>query len=230
MRCVFCFFPLIGLPIGLLCLGWLLFTDWLTRQGLPVETLFRSAVLVLIPVFVTGGIHLDGFLDTSDALGSFRDREKRLEILKDSHAGAFAIIHGCAYFTLYLGAAGMLTVREMRFLVPCFVLSRTLSGLAVIRFPLARGTGLAAAFADGAQKELVQRCLLIYLAVLAVVLWLTGGVSGLLCLAAALLVFRWYYRMSLREFGGITGDLAGWFLQVCELVMLLTAVLTRWIF
>ena len=53
---------------------------------------------VLIPVLVTGGIHLDGLLDTADALSSWQTRERRLEILKDSHAGAFAIIVCCGYF------------------------------------------------------------------------------------------------------------------------------------
>ena len=61
-------------------------------------------VFVLIPpVLVTGGIHLDGFLDTADALSSWQPWEKKLEILKDSHAGAFAIIMGCAYFALGTG-------------------------------------------------------------------------------------------------------------------------------
>ena len=63
---------------------------------------FTAVVLVLVPVIVTGGIHVDGLLDTSDALSSWRDREKRLEILKDSHAGAFAVITACVYFYGYV--------------------------------------------------------------------------------------------------------------------------------
>lgn len=59
---------------------------------------FVSAVLVLVPVVVTGGIHVDGLLDTSDALSLWQERERRLEILKDSHAGAFAVITACAFF------------------------------------------------------------------------------------------------------------------------------------
>ncbi len=59
--------------------------------------------MTLIPVFVSGGIHLDGFMDTMDALGSWGDKEKKLEILKDSHNGAFAVIGICCYFTVSLG-------------------------------------------------------------------------------------------------------------------------------
>jgi len=68
------------------------------------KTLY-AVVLTLIPVVITGGIHLDGLLDTADALSSYQPRERRLEILKDSHAGAFAIIVCCMYFLAYFGFA-----------------------------------------------------------------------------------------------------------------------------
>lgn len=55
------------------------------------------------PGSVTGGIHLDGLLDTADALSSYKTKEEKLEILKDSHAGAFAIIIGICWFVLVSG-------------------------------------------------------------------------------------------------------------------------------
>lgn len=70
------------------------------------EALWKSAftaVLILIPVLITGGIHLDGLLDTADALSSYKTKEEKLEILKDSHAGAFAIIIGICWFVLDFG-------------------------------------------------------------------------------------------------------------------------------
>ena len=85
-----CFFPLIGAVIGLLLWGWLALCD-----VLGVGALLRGAVGALLPILVTGGIHMDGFMDTSDALASWQSPEKRLEILKDSHVGAFAVL-GCA--------------------------------------------------------------------------------------------------------------------------------------
>ncbi len=69
---------------------------------------FVTAVLVLVPVFVTGGIHVDGLLDTSDALSSWQERSRRLEILKDSHAGAFAVITAAVYFIAWYGAYSQL--------------------------------------------------------------------------------------------------------------------------
>ena len=64
---------------------------------------------MLIPFFVTGGIHLDGMLDTADALSSWRPMERRIEILKDSHAGAFAILICVVYFFLLYAVTDMVT-------------------------------------------------------------------------------------------------------------------------
>ena len=79
MKYMFCFFPFIGTVIG----GLTMLVAYLgLRFG--YQPGFVTAVLVLVPVFVTGGIHVDGLLDTSDALSSWQERSRRLEILKDS--------------------------------------------------------------------------------------------------------------------------------------------------
>ena len=68
------------------------------RSSCNHESGLFTVILLLISVFVTGGIHLDGLLDTADAMSSYQERERRLEILKDSHAGAFAVITCVVYF------------------------------------------------------------------------------------------------------------------------------------
>ena len=97
MRYMLCFFPFVGAAVGVVMLG----MEWLCRY-FGMSNGFIAVALVLVSVIVTGGIHVDGLLDTSDALSSWRDREKRLEILKDSHAGAFAVITACVYFYDYV--------------------------------------------------------------------------------------------------------------------------------
>ena len=101
MKNVLCFFPWVGAVAGVLVWLWFRVSDQL---GFGV--MLRASVAVLIPVLVTGGIHLDGLLDTADALSSWQTRERRLEILKDSHAGAFAIIVCCGYFLAAFGIWG----------------------------------------------------------------------------------------------------------------------------
>ena len=178
-------------------------------------------------VAVTGGIHLDGYADTSDALSSYGDREKKLEILKDSHCGAFAVIRLCCYFVAYFGLCGSVrfTPRAGLCWTLALVLERALSGFAVAAFPLAKDTGLAHTFATAADKQTVRRFLCGLSALLILALTALGG-GGLA--AAALLALWRYYFVAKKQFGGITGDLAGWFLQRAELWMLAALCACQW--
>lgn len=219
MKYVMCFFPWIGGVIGLL------FYLWGTcAVDIPVGQILYAAVLTVIPVAVTGGIHLDGLLDTADALSSWQTKERRLEILKDSHAGAFAVIAGCIYFLLWFGFASELKGEGILMVSYGFFLSRCLSGYAVTAFPCAKNSGLAAMFAEHAQKKWAGRILLAETIMIAAVMLRTDRCLGGMSLGAALAVLYWYYRMSVKKFGGITGDLAGWFLQNCELAIMIAVV------
>ena len=107
------------------------------------------------------------------------------------------------------------------------VLSRTLSGLSVTVGKGAKSDGLAAAFRESARQKAVRISTGIYLAAGVIFLVAVSGViPAVLLLFTAGVVFARYLRMAVREFGGITGDLAGWFLQVFELTVL--TVLTAW--
>ena len=218
MRYAMCAFPLIGLVCGVL---------WCLCGVLPLPGLARAAAFCLVPVAVTGGIHLDGYADTSDALSSYGDREKKLEILKDSHCGAFAVIRLCCYFVAYFGLCGSVrfTPRAGLCWTLALVLERALSGFAVAAFPLAKNTGLAHTFATAADRTTVRRVLGCLSIVLAVALFALGG--GVLVLAAGVALWR-YHRVAVKQFGGITGDLAGWFLQKAELYMLAALVFCQW--
>ena len=220
MKYAICFFPMIGAVIGLVMLGWF----YLAEQ-IGMGQIFRTSVAVLIPVMITGGIHLDGLLDTADALSSYKSREERLEILKDSHAGAFAIIVGISYFVLQFGVYSELTFEKMKVLALGFVVSRSLSGLALVSFRKAKNTGLLRTFSDASANRRVAVVLTGYLLVIAAGLLMIQWKRALVMLAAALLTFVWYRSMSYRIFGGITGDLAGFFLQIAELAMALGVAL-----
>ena len=178
----------------------------------------------MIPIIITGGIHLDGLLDTADALSSYKSMEEKLEILKDSHTGAFAIIVGGAWFILALGTWSEVRLEMMPVLALSFVLSRALSGLAVVIFPKAKNTGLAATFSEMAVKRTVAITMIGFILVFGVLAIYLNPVYGVPMDIAAGLVFFYYYRMSKNKFGGITGDLAGFFLTVSELAMALTVV------
>lgn len=221
MRFALCAFPLVGAVCGALWWGWSAVCGWL-----DAPELLRGAGLCLLPVLVTGGIHLDGYADTCDALASRAPAEKKQEILKDPRCGAFAVIRLCGYFTAYLALAAALRTsgRALLCMGLAFVLERALSGLAVSRFPLARNTGLAHTFATAADRKTVGRILAAASALCGGGMLAAGGIAGAVMLTAGLWVFWRYRRVADREFGGVSGDLAGWFLQRAELWMLAALV------
>ena len=217
MRYALCAFPLVGVVCALAFGVW----GW-AAAALDLPVLLRAAGFCLLPVWLTGGIHLDGYADTCDALASYGDRDKRLAILKDPHCGAFAVIRLCSWFAADLGlcAALPLTTRAVGCMQLGFVLERAISGWAVAALPLAKNTGLAHTFSTAAARQRVKLILTGVILAVSMLLVGFGGVSGWAMLAAALAALWRYAAVSRRDFGGITGDLAGWFLQRCELWML----------
>lgn len=218
MRYAMCAFPLIGLVCG---------GVWCLCGILPLSAMAKAAGFCLIPVWVTGGIHLDGYADTCDALSSYGDRAKKLEILKDPHCGASAVIRLCSYFAAYFGLSACVgfTPRIGLLWTMALVLERALSGFAVASFPMAKNTGLAHTFATAADRKKVRIVLAALSVLLCVTMTALGG--GLLVLAALMVLVR-YHRVSTRQFGGITGDLAGWFLQKAEIWMLAALAACQW--
>lgn len=228
MKYAMCFFPWVGAVTGACFYLWGRFSE-----KLSLGNTLQAAVLTVIPLLLTGGIHFDGLLDTADALSSYQPRERRLEILKDSHVGAFAILTGCLYVLLYFGCSSELLLeaasagKGIAVAAAGFFFSRCLSGFAVTSFPCAKGSGLLAAFANGADKKRAGMVLLAEgVLAAAFLLWLSIPL-GSAAVTAAMLTFWWYHHMSLEKFGGITGDLAGCFLQVCELAILMAVVVAE---
>ena len=214
MRYAMCAFPLIGAVIALA--GWL---GSLAGALLHLPPLLMGAFWSVIPLLITGGIHMDGFCDTWDALSSHADAAKKQEILKDPHMGAFAAIHLCIYIVISFALWTSLKVYQPLQVLILFCLSRSLSGLAVTRFPMARNTGLAHTFSTAADRTNAGRILLVLSLVLTGAA-LRQGWSGTGMSIAAWAVFAFYHSMANKQFGGISGDLAGWFLQTAEIWML----------
>ena len=88
------FLPLVGIVIGIASC---VLTLICSALGVPVFV--ATLLLTLTPIVITGGFHIDGFMDVQDALHSYQPREKKLEIMKDPHIGAFAVI-GAGAMTL----------------------------------------------------------------------------------------------------------------------------------
>lgn len=220
MKYAMCFFPVIGVVIGVCVqiIGTLLIKS-------TFGSLFFSVIMTLLPIMITGGIHLDGFLDTIDALSSWGDKEKKLQILKDSNSGAFAIIGMGCYLLCNIALWSEASV-EMLPLISCgYVLSRALSGYSVVTFQTAKNSGLAKTFQDAAQKNRVKMTMYCWIMISAGCMLVYNFKNAISLFVAGALFFQYYKRLCKKQFGGITGDLAGYFLQVFELLMLGVIVL-----
>ena len=212
MKYMLCFFPWIGAVIGVCVYLWSFLCRWLA-----VGELCRTAIGAAIPLIITGGFHVDGFMDTMDAFHSYQPKEKKLEILKDSHIGAFSVIMLAVYGLLYLGAfSEVIDDRLLTIVCGGFFLSRCLSGISVVTFPSAKKDGMLYLFASSSQKKIVKWTLYLQgAACICFLLW-QSVCAGIIVTVTALLTFAYYHYHTRKELGGITGDTAGYFVLICE--------------
>ncbi len=206
-----CFFPLVGAVIGAILCGWRIAYPYLCNGDfLP------AVVFVIVPVIVSGATHVDGFIDTVDAICSKKTVEGKLAILKDTHTGSYAIIMTLSYFLVALGVWSEMPIDAVPVLAMGFVMSRALSGLAVVLFPHARTSKLLGKKID---KKMIGIVMGIYIAVCAILMCLMEPKYGSIGVLGAMISFAYYYYSSKKHFGGITGAVAAYFVQICELVI-----------
>jgi len=225
-RYALCFFPVIGLIIGALLLIW-----GMICVLMHLSRILFSVIAVCIPLWITGGIHLDGFCDVTDAKNAFASPEKRLEIMKDPHIGAFAVMHVCMYLLLQTGLFSQIADFRSIGVISCgCVLSRVLSALAAVSFRSAKKNGTLQSFVNPADKDITISSLLVQLMAVSISMIFLSPLTGMFSIVAAIGLFFYYQRFAYQYFNGITGDLSGWFLQICELGILAGAVLSEVIF
>ena len=222
MKYALIFFPMVGAIIGAGVYLWIL----IAIQYNISEFLF-AAVMVVIPILISGGIHMDGFIDTIDGLSSRQPMERKLEILKDPNVGAFGVLLCVIYLLLAFGIAGQFyrTPSSIPVIIIGYMISRALSAYSITTFKTAKNSGLAYIFQDNADKSSVKKLLFIIISFLFLsILYYNLGI-GIVVLVMSLLWFYWYKRICYKEFGGITGDLAGYFLQIYEIMIMLIVVI-----
>ncbi len=222
MKYVLCFFPCVGVLIGFFMAGW----HWLCEACHVGDTAYILAGAA-IPALVTGGIHIDGFMDTMDALHSYGDREKKLAILKDPHIGSFSVVMLLLYYMVYVAAFS--EIRDWDTLIAVgigFVLSRIWSAIGVTVFCPAKTEGMVRMLVDSAEKKRVLCFLLAEMAVCVAGILKASAHAALPILVGTLLCFVYYRHLCYKEFGGVTGDTSGFFLLVCEMVIVAAAALS----
>lgn len=209
-------YPLVGLILGALMWG-----AWWLLAAFPDPV--RGALLLGLGLLLTGALHLDGFCDVADAAFASASPERRQEVLKDPHLGAFALAAGGTLLVLKAAAFGALAQPAALLVVP--VLSRTL-----VVLPLAFGRTHASSRLGRTTRVGVSAAAfpLGLGAILTVILGLaTGRLPTFLLLAAAafvtVLLLSWWLS---RRLGGLGGDAYGAAVETSEAVMLTLATLS----
>lgn len=204
------YYPLVGAVLGLLLVG----ADLLL--GLALPPILRSALVLALWVGLTGALHLDGFLDCCDGLLAPRPPAERLEILRDVHAGSFAVVGGVLLLLVKFAAlAGLTAPLRLPALALAPVLARWAMAYALVRYPYARpGAGLGRLVKDKAgPRELSIATVLALAAGAAGWPWLGFWGLAALPLAWAFTALLAWWIMS--RIPGLTGDTYG---AICELV------------
>ena len=225
-RYTLCAFPAIGLVTALLEM---IIFKACSLAGLG--DILKVCIMCAVPVIVTGGIHLDGYCDTCDAKSSYQPSERKLEILKDPHIGAFGVIRLIVLILIYMAAVSEIK-NEVVFGLT-FVLSRAFTAISVVSLKSAKKTGMGASEKDNSNKKAVIISSVIW--ILACILTgymmygLTGFIASLTMIAACTIIYMLYKRSVYKQFGGFTGDTSGWFLCVMENAMAYVCVLCQMI-
>lgn len=210
------FFPLVGLILG----GLLIFVYWFADFFLPPGA--AAAVTVVGLVIMTGGMHMDGFMDTMDGVYSGRSRSKKLEIMKDSRVGAFGVLGAVCLlllkFSLFIGLAG---VNYFSALLMMTVFSRWSMTFAIARFPYVREEGLGKLYKiHTGNIELAVASITAFVVALAV-----GSVGGILILVVIALTAYLLCKHWNSALGGLTGDTYGALNEILEVFVLILYLL-----
>ena len=243
---------LFALPFIGLIVGWLWYGVYLLLwKALAIPHLIAAVILAFFPMLLTGFIHIDGFMDCCDAIGSRRPREDKLRILKDSHVGAFACI-GIAFWAMIgtgamdavllapevteAGSVGFLTIGKVN-MTPCLVLipavSRFMSAISVWSYPpLPTSQYNRTSVEASCEKKPAGAMILVMLLIFAIFFVVVEFSTFTHLISRTELVFVIemvaYYLACMharRQLGGMSGDISGYSITVAETAALLAVAL-----
>ncbi len=209
--------PFVGLGIGLL--GYGVYTLLIT---LAVSEFSGGVAMVLFYLIITGGLHMDGLMDSADAYFSRQSKERKLEIMKDSRVGAFAVM---ALACLLLAKTALFyeifnvgkETAILLIMIP--ILSRIVQALMICHFPYAKEDGLAVMYGQARGRK-TSYLLTMYFILTTVIIYFLLGVAALTLPFGLLLFTVFYYFSAKKNFGGITGDIVGAYVEMAEVLML----------
>lgn len=222
---MYVFLPIIGLIMGGIYA--------LTAYGLVtysnISPLLLAIILVVGMIVVTGGLHLDGWIDMSDAYFSYGDKEKRLAILDDPRTGAFGVISVMCLLLLKIGFVYEAILQGNLAVIPFLLCIPFLARVGVLTVFLttetSKQTGLAAYFKGIIiKKQLTVSVVLLCVGYIVICIALADYRMVFLVLALFIGVFL-YRKWIVKNFGGVSGDLLGAHCEGMEVLLWLVVLL-----
>ncbi len=221
-------YPFVGLLYGILLLGLVLL--WALVLALPLFLQVLAALLVVVLAVSNRFLHLDGLMDFSDAMWGGHTVERRLEIMRDSRVGSFAVA-GCVSvllvkFSALLSLLTVLSASGLSAVLLFPMVSRWSMTLLLTAFPYGRRQGIGSAFASGGRPWLATGLAL--LSVVAGAWFLLGpvGIIVLILVSLVSLLLGWW--ASRRLGGGLTGDCYGAANEIMEALALVLLLVLLW--
>lgn len=212
------YFPLVGLLIAAIAT----ILPFVIRAYL--SPLILAALLVVLLIWLTGGLHLDGLMDTCDGVFGGTRRERKLEIMRDSRVGSFGVLGGGSILLLKFAVLASLNWHQIVIaLLLILPVARWSMVLAIFLFPSARPSGLGSAVRQTVTLPRVLLAAAWSLGIVLVIGQLVGVITWLLASLVATSIGLWITR----QLGGLTGDVYGAIAEVTEVVCWLGLALFR---
>ncbi len=209
------FFPLVGLIIG-----FFLFTANFFAGKVTDNRQITAVIIIMAEILVTGLIHIDGLADTADGLFSYADKERMLEIMKDSRIGTNGTVALILYF---LAKAVFLAAVKPKYILLYPVISRMATSINAGLGEYARKKGMSNGIIEKNGKKDVAVSIVITAALSFAIL----GLKGLIVLALAILFILFFMENVKRKIGGITGDTMGASLELTAILVLFAGIILK---
>ncbi len=221
------YFPLVGLFLGVILAG----IDWSLSLILPSSIV--NAIIIIALLLLTGVLHVDGFIDTCDALSGRRTPQERWRIMSDSRVGGFGVVGAfCLLLLVYVSLGGIPEAYKMVALILMPALSRWSMVYAIFAFPYAKPVGLGKTFKEQVNWRKLALATSLVLASTLGLLIIKDLV--LLFIGLALIFTVWLVATALglflqRKFAGLTGDSYGAINEVTQVfVLIFFCVISSW--
>ena len=208
------FYPIIGLGIG-----FVLYTIAISLSALPPMLL--SSLILVVWIWLTGGLHLDGLADTADAwVGGFGDKERTLKIMKDPACGPIGVLSLIIVCILKWSAIYVLLEKQyVQALILFPMLGRLVPLFLFLTTDYVREKGLGSSIAN-----YIPKMISIIVACLSLSLFTYFSWLGLGCIMISILILLYLRQQFIRRIDGITGDTVGASIELVEMAAILSFV------